>query len=336
MKLRVFFILGFILCCLPINTFAQDEVAPLAIEPIYPDNQQPETKGYFNLLVEPGETQAIELKVTNNLDTELTLTGSTANAYTHPTGGMLYGTDINSESSRLLDDAVLIADLIEIEENITIPPQSSVNVPIEITVPEEDGQTFLGAVVLTTEPTDTAMEETTEADSANVILNTETSYTVALQLNLPDETTPDFSLGEAGFINETGEVFIEMTNNAHLIQEEIIGTYDVSNQEGTELFKGEIPSFKMAPKSQIRYPVPWGNETLDDGTYNLTLSGTAGGEAFSASETFTIENKDIQEFEEKNLPNTNTSDNNGIPIWVWFVGAFVFGILMFVIGKKAK
>ncbi|WP_067727693.1 WxL protein peptidoglycan domain-containing protein [Oceanobacillus damuensis] len=336
MKIRLFFILGFFLCCLPINTFAQDEVAPLEIEPVYPDNQQPETQGYFNLLVEPGETQTIELKVTNNLETELTLTGSTANAYTHPTGGMLYGTNIDSDNSRLLEDAILLADLIEIEETITIPSQSSVNVPIEIAIPEEDGQTFLGAVILTTEPMSMETEETNEEDAANVILNTETSYTVALQLNLPVETPSDLSLGEAGFMNETGEVFIEMTNNVHLIQEEIMGTYSVADQEGAELFSGEIPSFKMAPKSQIRYPIPWENESLDDGTYTLNVNGTAGGNEFTASESFTIENEDIQEYEEKNVPETNTSDNNGIPIWVWVAGAVVFGILMFVIGKKVK
>ena len=334
MKIRLFFLLGFILCCLPINAFAQDEVAPLEIEPIYPDNQQTETQGYFNLLVESGDTQTIKLRVTNNSDRELTLTGSTANAYTHPTGGMLYGTDINSESSRLLEDAVLLVDLIKVEEAITVPSQSTVNVPVDISVPEQDGQTFLGAVVLTTEPTSSEMEEITEEDSANVVLNTETSYTVAIQLNLPNETPPDFSLGKAGFINETGQLFIKMTNNAQMIQEEIIGTYSVTNQ-GTELFSGEIPSFKMAPKSQIRYQISWTNETLDDGTYTLNLNGTAGGEEFSASETFTIENKDIREFEEKNLPNTNTSDNR-IPIWVWIIGAVVFGILMFIIGKKIK
>ncbi|WP_010651682.1 WxL protein peptidoglycan domain-containing protein [Oceanobacillus massiliensis] len=336
MKIRLFFILAIILCCLPLHTLAEDEDAPLEIEPVYPDNQLADTKGYFNLLVEPGETQTLELRVANNLDTELTLAGSSANAYTHPTGGMLYGTGINSENSILLDDAIHLADLIKIDESITIPPQSTVNVPIEVTSPDEDGQTFLGAVILTTEPESMEVEETAENDSANVILNTETSYTVALQLNLPAETTPDFSLGGAGFLNGTGEVFIEMTNNAHLIQEEIIGEYAVSDQEGNELFSGEIPSFKMAPKSQIRYSIPWQNETLADGTYTLNLNGTAGGEEFSASETFTIENEDIQEFEEKNLPNTTASGNTGIPIWIWIAGAVVFGMLMFIIGKKIK
>jgi hypothetical protein len=333
-KLRVIAICCLLFCWIPVSTFAEESTVPLEIEPIYPDNQRKDTKGYFDLLVQPGQQQTVELSVTNNLEEEITLSGSTANAYTHPSGGMLYGQGIDSESTRLLEDAVHLVDYIKIKDTITIPAQSTVNVSIEILVPEEEGTTFLGGVLLTTQPMSIETQESTEKDTANVILNTETTYTVAVQLNLSNEETPDFSLGNAGFINETGEIFIEMSNNAHLIQEEILGTYSVTDQEGSELFSGEIPTFKMAPKSQIRYSIPWGNDRIEDGEYTLTVNGSAGGSEFTSTETFSIENKDVQEYADKNLPKANTSGGQGIPVWVWITGAIVFGFFMFMIGIK--
>lgn len=109
-KLRFIAICSFLLLWIPVSAFAEENITPLEIEPIYTENQQTDTRGYFDLLVEPGQQQTIELRVTNNLEEKITLSGSTANAFTHPTGGILYSQDIDSENTRLLEDAVHLAD----------------------------------------------------------------------------------------------------------------------------------------------------------------------------------------------------------------------------------
>ncbi|MFC2949388.1 DUF916 domain-containing protein [Virgibacillus sediminis] len=325
------FFCGMLLLLWPMTTQADE--SPLEIQPVPADNQNDEVSGYFDLSVEPGQQQTIELQVTNNTQEGLILKGETVNAYTHPSGGMLYGSNIDSERALLLEDAVRLADYMEVEEEISVPPESSVNVPVDITVPEVEQGTLLGAVNLTTEPT-TQMEEAAEEDAANFILNTETTYSVAVQLNLPGEVPTDFSLGEAGFISNTAEIYIEMTNQAQMIQENIKGTYTVSDETGTELFSGDIPTFKMAPNSAIQYGIPWEHESLEDGEYTLTVSGTAGTEQFAATETFTIANDDVQAYAERNMPEVNTPSSQGIPVWAWVLGAVVFGVLMLFAGRK--
>ncbi|WP_428911941.1 WxL protein peptidoglycan domain-containing protein [Niallia sp. Krafla_26] len=316
---------------------AEDTKQPLIIEPIYPENQNPETKGYFDLTVSPGEKQSLSVRITNNEDKEVMITMKSANAYTYPTGGMMYEYEINSPDTVLLDDAVRMAEYIKIEETVTVPPLSSVDVPVEISVPESNGQTLLGGILFTTQGDETEQQQQVEEGKANFVLKTETVYAIAAQLNLPTTVTSNFFLGEAGFIPENAQVFIVMTNDAKKIQEEITGTYSVSDQEGNELFNGEFGPFKMAPKSKIRFPFQWGHDTLEDGTYTLTIQGKVEGKSINASETFTINNNDVEEYAEKAQPNKPQAVvNNGIPTWVWIVGAILFGIVMFLIGKRKK
>jgi hypothetical protein len=313
------------------------ENLPLIIEPIYPENQNPKTKGYFDLSVNPGEVQSLKVRITNNGDEELTVRMKTANAYTYPTGGMMYEVEINSPNTILLDDAVRLTEYLSIEEAVKVPPQSFVDVPIELRVPQLDGQNLLGGILFTTQGKEAEQQQEVEDGTANFVLKTETVYAIAVQLNLPTTVTSNLSLGEAGFIPATAQVFIEMMNDAHKIQEEITGTYRVTNEDGNELFSGDFGPFKMAPKSMIRYPFHWEHETLEDGTYTLDIQGNIEDQEFSNAKKFTIKNKDVQEFVERTQPNVPQANvDNGIPTWVWVIGGVLFGIVMFLLGKRKK
>lgn len=316
---------------------AQETKLPLTIEPIYPENQNPQTRGYFDLSVKSGEEQSLNIRITNKDDEEVTVSMRSANAYTNPNGGMLYEYEIDSPDTVLLNDAIRMAEFIKIVDTITVPPLSSVDVPIELKVPESVGQNILGGILFKTQGEETEQQQEVEEGTANFVLKTETVYAIAVQLNLTNTVPFNFQLGEAGFIGETAHVFIEMINDAQKIQEEITGSYAVSDQEGNQLFTGEFRPFKMAPKTKIRYPFQWEHETLEDGTYTLSIQGFTGGTEVASTKTFTINNKDVEEYVEKAHPNVpQAKANNGIPAWVWVVCAVLFGIVMFLIGKKRK
>jgi hypothetical protein len=325
---------GVLILNIPVQTAAAEEEVPLEIEPVYPENQETGTKGYFSLAMDPGEEQTVNFRMTNNLDEEVTLSAEPANAYTHPKGGILYNPSVDSPNTRLLDDAVSMKDYLSLDETVTLEPESSEEIPVTVEAPDVAGQTALGAVVFTTEVSEQEADGSGGNEEANIVLNTETSYKLAVQVNLPNESTPDFSVGEAGFLTETGQVFIEMTNNAHLIQDDILGDYIVTDSEDEEVFSGELAEFNMAPKSNIRYQIPWNNESLDDGDYTLTLNGSAGDDNFSVEEDFTIAQDDIEEYAEINTPEVNEPDGFSMPIWVWILAAALFGGLMLVLGKK--
>ncbi|WP_019415119.1 DUF916 domain-containing protein [Paenisporosarcina sp. TG20] len=334
MFIRVFAIIVFLIS-LPVYVSAAESPSSMQVEPIYPANQVPATKGYFDVDVKPGEQVTLYVRVKNTDKNPITVRIEKANAYTNPTGGIFYESEIDSDDTLLLEDAVRMTDFIEAEGSITIPAGESFEVPIRVTVPESDGETLLGGILLTqvAEPKDEKIKETGK-DEAKFIVNTETRYAIAIKLNFPTKSVPNFSLGKAGFISDTAKVFIEMTNDAHLIQGEIEGSYSVLDNEGAKIFKGIMNPFNMAPKSKIRFPFAWDQETLEDSTYTLVVNGHAGEKEFSTEENFTISNKEVQEYAEKTNPNAELKQ--GIPTWVWIVGAIVFGIIMFFVGRRKK
>jgi len=313
------------------------EPTSMQVEPVYPTNQVPSTKGYFDVDAEPGEQLTLHVRIKNNEENPITVRVEDTNAYTSPTGGIFYEADVDSEDTMLLDDAIRMTDYLETEETVSIPAGESLEVPIQVTVPKSDGETLLGGVLLTqvVEAEEEEVQETGK-DEAKFVVNTETRYAIAIKLNLPTKSEPNFSLGKAGFIPTSANAFIEMTNDAHLIQGEIDGTYSVKDSDGTELFNGTMNPFNMAPKSKIRYPFAWDYETLEDGTYTLVVKGHAGEKEFSSEETFTISNDEVQEYAERTNPTAELDSKNGVPTWVWIAGAIVFGIIMFVVGRRKK
>jgi hypothetical protein len=317
------------------NVNAQQDKIPLIIEPIYPPNQNPDTKGYFDLSVNEVENQSISVRITNNKDEEITVRMKSANAFTNPTGGMMYEQQIDSLDTVILDDAVKMAEYIDIEDTVTVPPSSSIIVPIKLMIPNFDGQTLLGGVLFTTQGGESNQGGEVEEGKANFIIKTEMVNAIAIQLNFPNTVEADFSYGKAGFNAKNASVFIEIINNAQKIQGEIKGTYKILDNKNNELFYGEYGPFKMAPKSKIRYPFNWGNEILEDGTFTLVINGTVGEEKVAVSKSFTIGNADVEEYVERtqtSLPQAKI--DNGVPTWLWIVGAVIFGFVMFLIGKR--
>jgi len=318
-------------------TFSQEQSLPFTVEPIYPQNHNIQTKGYFDLFVKPGEKQTIQVRVTNNENKETTISIKSADAYTNPVGGIMYDVNIESPNTALLKDNVRLSKYLQVGETITVPPLTSIEVPIQVSVPDINVQTMLGGIIFTRKGDESRQQENTEEGTANFIINTETNIAIAVQLNVMDkEEQSNFSVGEAGFLPETSQVYIEMVNDAYKIQEDIAGNYEVINEQGHVLFEGQFGPFNMAPKTKIRFPIQWGNETVEDGDYNITVDGSIAGRKINQTIPFKIGVEDIEKFVEKNQRNLPEArvEEDGMPIWVWVVGIALFGIIMFLVGRK--
>lgn len=326
-----------LLFSLPTLATAAESSSSIEVKPVYPANQVPATKGYFDVDVKPEEQLMIHLRLKNNENHPITVRAEKTNAYTSPTGGIIYETTIDSENTILLDDADLMTEYIEVEQTVTIPANESFDLPIQITVPQNDGKTLLGGIKVTQVADEKEIEEEKLGkDEAKFVMNTEITYAIAIKLNLPSKSEPNFLLGKAGFIPKTAQVYLELTNDAQLIQGKISGTYAVLDSDGSELFKGVMNTFIMAPKSKIRFPFAWNHETLEDGDYTLEVDGHAGEKQFSVKEPFTISSEEVQEYAKTVNPTVEIEDKPIVPIWVWIVGMIVFGFIMFLVGRRKK
>lgn len=332
-------VLFIILCtaAFPCVARAEDREQSMALKPILPGNQKVGVNGYFNLLVNSGDKQTIYMQITNNKKENVVVTLAPANAYTRPDGGIFYDTEIDSPETILLDKFFALSNYISVDKEVTIKPNETVNVPIEVTVPDMKSGSILGGVLISEKaPTSENVKEETKNDEANFKVLTKTVFAVAIQLDLPNMPTPAFSFGKVGFNPDGAKVFIEMRNDAPMIQREISGVYKVTNKGGEKLFEGKIVPTIMAPKTQINYPFPWNNPILEPGNYTLSITARVAGEEIIVDKTFKIEKKSVEKYSEKeNQPIAKTQ--TGAPYFIVITVVFIFGGLMFWLGKrKAK
>jgi hypothetical protein len=204
------------------------------VKPILPENQKAGVNGYFNLLVNSGDKQTIYIQIINNKKENIVVTFTPANAYTRPEGGIFYDAEIDSPETILLDKFFALSNYISIDKEFAIKPNEIVNIPIEITVPDIKSGSILGGVLISEKtPASEDVIEETKKDEAKFKVITKTVFAVAIQIDLPDMPAPAFSFGKVGFNPVTPNVFIEMRNDAPMIQRQISGVYLVTNKRWT-------------------------------------------------------------------------------------------------------
>jgi len=337
--IRIFtfmFALFIILCTAAFPCVASAGAAeqPMSVKPILPDNQKTGVIGYFNLLVNSGDKQTIYMQITNNKEENIVVTFAPVNAYTRPDGGIFYDAEIDSPETILLDKFFALSNYISMDKEVIIKPNETVNVPIEVTVPDIKSGSILGGVLISEKaPTSESIKEETKKDEATFKVVTKTVFAVAIQLDLPDMPTPAFSFGKAGFNPVGPNVFIEMRNDAPMIQRQISGVYKVTNKDGEELFAGKFEPIIMAPKTQINFPMHWDSAALEPGKYTLSVTANVAGKEIIAEENFNINNAAVEKYAERsNQPIAKTQ--TGALYFIIILGFVVLGGLMVWLGKR--
>jgi len=333
------FVLFVILCTAAFPCVASAGAAeqPMSVKPILPENQKAGVHGYFNLLVNSGDKQTIYMQITNNKKENIVVTFAPANAYTRPEGGIFYDAEIDSPETILLDKFFSLSNYISMDKEVIIKPNETVNVPIEVTVPDMKSGSILGGVLISEKaPASEDVKEETKKDEAKFKVITETVFAVAIQLDLPDMPAPAFSFGKAGFNPVGPNVFIEMRNDAPMIQRQISGVYKVTNKDGQELFAGKFEPIIMAPKTQINFPMHWDSAALEPGEYTLSITANVAGKEIIAEENFNINNAAVEKYAEKaNQPIAKTQ--TGTLYFIAIPVVVILGGFMFWLGKrKAK
>ncbi|HZG84790.1 DUF916 domain-containing protein [Paenibacillus sp.] len=315
---------------------------PLAVEPIYPANHREGVKGYYSLDVTPNQTQTLEVRLRNLTSDPLPITIQAVHAYTSPEGDMLYVPELDTADATLIGDGVFVRDLIRVEPSLTLPPGEERIVPITVTAPTEGAGTALGGIRFTAKGQ--RQEQATDVgeareDEARFVIETETAFNLAIQLNFPGAAAPNFALGESGYVAENARLYIEMRNDAQLIQEGIEGTYRVATAAGATLFEGAFGPFKMAPMTAIRYPIPWGHERLENGDYRLFVTARANGRTFEGGGAFRIGAEELERYRENNptAPAVGAT-GGGVPGWVWAIlgAAAAVGAMYWFGRRKSK
>lgn len=318
-RMHVFFLLlltGLALTLSPQAVATEATEMAMSIKAILPENQKKGVSGYFNLQVNPEDKQTIYIEIKNNKNEDILVNVTPTNAYSQTTGGIFYDVSIDSPDTAIIDPAFALSRNISAENEVVVKANETIEVPIEITVPNMNKGTIIGGVLIeemvaVSEQT----SETLEKDTAQFKVITKTAYAIAIQLDFPEQGDAVFSFGKAGFNAVGPNLYIEMLNDAPIIQREISGAYKVTDENGQALFSGDFEPIIMAPKTKINFPINWDSATLEPGKYTLSITADVAGEEMLVEEDFEINNDSVQEYSER----TNQSvvqNQGGMSYWV--------------------
>ncbi|SOC40714.1 DUF916 and DUF3324 domain-containing protein [Salinicoccus kekensis] len=309
MKFKLNFILFLTILFMPsFVTEANESVVPYSIEAVIPNNQVDQGSTYFDIEMEKGETQKLEVVVYNSSDEPITIEAQANSATTNSNGLIIYdAVDLvpHDSMSHPFAEIATIA-----EYKIEIEPQSQETVTITVEAPDEsfDGL-ILGGLYFSQEA------DESEEDSGVQIQN-QYSYALAVQIREAgndNDVEPELDLLslEAGLINHRTGLQTSFVNTAPTIIGGLEFTGDVY-AEGSEepLYTRTVKDFNIAPNSEFNFPVMFENQGLEAGDYVFKGTASNGDHEWSFEEMFTIEaeaaeeaNDEAVEIEEEEIEN---------------------------------
>lgn len=272
-----------------------------SVSPVMPENQRDETQAYFDLLMEPGGEQALQVEVTNHAEEDKTINVSIATASTDSGGIGVYGVRPNVDA----DDTLLykMEDLVSTEGRIIIPAGETYKVDLKVLIPSVSFDGVLAGGINFQEVVD---EETGEADTdTGVMIVNEYAYVIALLLRVNEtEVQPDLQLNK---------VYAAQSNWKNVISANIqnfqpayvtdMRTVAKVRRQGEEVVLYELSQEQMgmAPNSNFDYMIPLNGESFVAGNYLLALEVESSEGSWSFEREFVITPEEAKAFNETDV-----------------------------------
>ena len=313
-----------------------------SVRPVLPENQRENGNAFFDLLVHPGEQQDLIVNVSNTFDEEITVFVEVVTASTSRYGEIDY-TDRGGTMDETL--AYSFEDIAQVEiENITIPIEQNIDIPIKLTIPDEPFEgMILGAIRILREPTETEIAE------SGAITN---QYAFAIAVRLVQDENAENIPAEFILTGVRAELVYSRANIIATIrnpQPKIIRGAGVSANiypinSDTAVFEYDSETFDMAPNSVFDLSfIDTERRGLTAGDYTAIIEITYGGETWNFTENFTIDEQTAEEINEgADLAEQPASFWDSIPLWAIIgIGAVLLVliaiiILIIVISRKGK
>lgn len=266
-----------------------------SVQAILPENQKDPKVSYFDLQVEPGQQQNLQVEIFNHENTELTVEVTPTVSSTNRNGLVVY------EEQDELDESLTypMTELVMMESNtVTVPAGESKIITAQLAAPEDSFEgIILGGLHFEKVP-----DEEAESSGEGVSIENRYAYVIGLQLSQSDEAVePQLNLKaiEPSLVNYRTAVIAQIQNPQPLLMGGVHISAQVFEAEGTEPIKeSTMEDVSFAPNSTMDYVINWDNQYLEPGEYRLEMAAVDGEEIWEWSEPFAITEEASQLSEE--------------------------------------
>lgn len=302
---------------------SEDNTLDYSVSPIMPENQRDETQAYFDLKMDPGEEQTIQVEVTNHGEEDKTIEVSVATATTNVSGIAEYSVNDNV----VTDDSLLykMEDLVSTESRIIVPAGSTYTVDLKVLMPSVSFDGILAGGINFQE-INNEVEEEEKTESGVTIIN-KYSYAIALLMRTNEtEVRPNLQLNEvsASQINWRNAISANIQNfMAAYVTEMSVDAQIRREGEEEVLYELDQEQMNMAPNSNFNYFIPLNGEPFKAGTYILTMEVKSAEDQWSFEREFIITSDEAKAFNETDVSIEKSK--------LWLFVAAGAGILLFVL-----
>ena len=328
----VFFVVALLLPS--IGSFAM-----IGFTPILPANQREgrHLAGWFELVMEPGQRQTVEVELSNPYDFEIQVVMQLAIATTG-NGGV-----IHYEPRNVLQDSTqrfTIDEIATIDNDvITLPAGGEVLVPIHLTMPTEpfDGVIAAGIAIMPLEQGGLEIDEI-ETEAAMGIQHL-FQMTMPLILRFNENPTQEELRLVAVRANQI-DYRNAITANIQNVMPRFVGQMDLNATvraiDGTEiLFQIQEFDFAMAPNSNFDLYIPLNGQAFVPGDYMYRVEIETYDDSWVFEKAFTITPEEARMFNELDVSIVR------YPLWWFIAGGGVLLLILTLIffkifGKKTK
>lgn len=299
-----------------------EENVGFSVQAILPENQIDDRHSYFDLKVEPEDTQELEVVIYNNETKDIRVKTSVHNASTNSNGLIVYEDQDETDPSLLYP----MTNILTLEnKEFVIPAGETISVYANLKVPKEP---FKG-ILLGGLHFEKVVENERKEDEGISIQN-KYAYVIGVQLtheNTLVSTELRLNSITPTLVNYRTAILANIQNKAPVIVRDLDIQAKVFKDGETEPIKTEsYEAFKMAPNSNMDVVINWENQALEAGDYRLEIQANTPEDKWTWDELFTID-AEAEELNEKAVE----LEDNSYPAWVWMLIGLGIALVVCVI-----
>ncbi|MCD2256535.1 DUF3324 domain-containing protein [Lactobacillus sp. CC-MHH1034] len=321
---------------------ATDDVqnaAGFKVRAVLPDNQPNKALNYFDLSVDPGQTQVLEVELFNLRDEALTFTPRLNVATTNYNGVVNY--DSAGKSDRSLQ--YKITDIARLEQKTyRVPANKSVIVRVDLAMPNTSFPGVIAGGLTFTPRVANTSSSTNNSGRAALEVQNRFAYTIALLLRSSAATAttvaPEFKMGtiDLGHITERNTIFANIRNTQPMYLAPVNMQAKVTRKGSTKvLYQHQKENVQVAPNTIVPFPISLNQQRFAPGLYTMAIQLRAGTQTWYFNKDFRITAQRARDLNRASVAAPTQEHNYW---WLWLIAALILiaGIIFWVVYRRKK
>ncbi|MFD1319187.1 DUF916 and DUF3324 domain-containing protein [Loigolactobacillus zhaoyuanensis] len=264
---------------------ASGDGAGFTVKAVLPDNQANKSVSYFDLNVEPGKTQELQVEVNNLEQKAKTLKVQPNTAFTNSNGVIEYSkAKLKKDSSA----KYTFRELMSKTQTVKLAAGEKKTLTFELKVPKNGFRgSMLGGFYVTPVEEKSAAEES----SGGMQINNKFAMLVGVHLHGKGTAMPDLKLNKVKptLQNKQPVVLANLQNTEPVAFGGMTVDAKVTKKGDSKvLYERKKDKMQMAPNSNFNYAINIDEQGFKTGTYTLKMTAKAAGKTWNFTRDFKV------------------------------------------------